>query len=1234
VSQAGLLDIESTHPQIPTTFDTDSGSAIPLANTLELLGQGGIKTSGSGNTVLVVGQQATETALGVVELATNAETTTGSDSIRAVVPSALKAKLGPQTANSIPYGDGDTNAIGWSSALTNGQLLIGANASNPIGGNITSLDGSITITNSPGKIDLSHPVGVVDPITKYVVDENGDTDYLTLQSGLDAANAAGFDAVVYARPGTYIENLTTYPGLTITGDALNTVIIGNHTPPATGTFTFSSVNLQAPSGDIFSSAAAGTAVLLITDCLIDVTDGYVFDLPNWLSAFAVIDCSDRSTDNGIANNSGGATLSVVGSSMGKGTGQTLTLSNGIAAISSSIIACPVSFAGTESVSINEGSSLLGTITTADNSSGSFIGVRLDTGTNAAIVHNSAGAFLYDFISINSSNTTCIQGTGAGVIKRGNISFLDNANTADTLTFTREKTLDQALEIMNGAFVESTRVVVAAAAGAITLSLDKASGGDLNGVFSSGYHFFDTTPALTVELTQGADDALVENFVYVPESTNTLTASTVNFPATEHIPIARVVCQSETTMQTKKAMKVQAWTDHFKSENQQGHISHLNNWVRKQNATWESGVAQNYTIGTNVGTPDNVTIQTSSGIVLQLHTHTFPAFANPIDYYVVNDFTTPYTIETDLNALLTDSTNASMAGKYFALVLWGCVSEDETDCKMFINLPSGSYNTAAGVTADADAFANFTIPAEFKGAGFLISQWNLKNSASSGGTWTSIDQVDLRGLFPGVSAGSGTAAATEFPDNTFRIFDDGDSTKEIAFQADQITTATTRTLTVQDADGIIALSGVANFGTGVQTLTDHGVLVGSGTDPITALSVGTTGQLLVGVSGADPVFGSSANADFTFTKALAGARTLTITHTDTTDSGSSAILDLVTGGANAGDPFVHLNNNVLEFSIGIDTSNSKLTITNGQDPSGGTDLITAKTTGEINIPGELNVGTDSASVIDTTAQITNEFTVGGGSVVIANRNLSADANSHAIIAAAVDADTSGDPFYSLSVRTGSNMSFGLRNSDADNFYLTSATSLAAAPLLKITHAGAITFNNVYTFPTADGNADQALVTDGAGAVSWSYQNLVQRVNATKTATQNTTTPIPLDDTIPQITEGDEVLTVSITPTNASNILVIEFNTFGTTSASIVGNVALFQDATANALRATTFGSGTTESWDNGVLFHYMAAGTTGSTTFRIRCGPNAVGNFYINGSSGGRMFGGVASTTLSVTEYKV
>lgn len=45
--------------------------------------------------------------------------------------------------------------------------------------------------------------------------------------------------------------------------------------------------------------------------------------------------------------------------------------------------------------------------------------------------------------------------------------------------------------------------------------------------------------------------------------------------------------------------------------------------------------------------------------------------------------------------------------------------------------------------------------------------------------------------------------------------------------------------------------VAEGGTGATTLTDHGILVGSGTGAITPLAVMTDGQLVIGATGADP-----------------------------------------------------------------------------------------------------------------------------------------------------------------------------------------------------------------------------------------------------------------------------------------------------------------------------------------------------------------------------------------------
>lgn len=68
--------------------------------------------------------------------------------------------------------------------------------------------------------------------------------------------------------------------------------------------------------------------------------------------------------------------------------------------------------------------------------------------------------------------------------------------------------------------------------------------------------------------------------------------------------------------------------------------------------------------------------------------------------------------------------------------------------------------------------------------------------------------------------------------------------------------------------------VANGGTGASTLTDHGILLGSGTDAITPLGAATNGQLPIGSTGADPVLATlTAGVGIDITNA-AGSITIT------------------------------------------------------------------------------------------------------------------------------------------------------------------------------------------------------------------------------------------------------------------------------------------------------------------------------------------------------------------------
>ena len=84
-----------------------------------------------------------------------------------------------------------------------------------------------------------------------------------------------------------------------------------------------------------------------------------------------------------------------------------------------------------------------------------------------------------------------------------------------------------------------------------------------------------------------------------------------------------------------------------------------------------------------------------------------------------------------------------------------------------------------------------------------------------------------------------------------------------------------------SSGVVTVAGVlvvANGGTGASTLTDHGILLGSGTAAVTATAEPSDGQLLIGSTGNDPVLASVTNG--TGIDITGGAGSLDIAVADT------------------------------------------------------------------------------------------------------------------------------------------------------------------------------------------------------------------------------------------------------------------------------------------------------------------------------------------------------------------
>ena len=95
-----------------------------------------------------------------------------------------------------------------------------------------------------------------------------------------------------------------------------------------------------------------------------------------------------------------------------------------------------------------------------------------------------------------------------------------------------------------------------------------------------------------------------------------------------------------------------------------------------------------------------------------------------------------------------------------------------------------------------------------------------------------------------------------------------------------------------AAGLSATLAVASGGTGATTLTDGGILLGSGINAITATGVLTNGQLLIGDGTTDPTVGTLTGSGAT--TITNGAGSITISSTDTQLDNAGVIGKVLTG----------------------------------------------------------------------------------------------------------------------------------------------------------------------------------------------------------------------------------------------------------------------------------------------------------------------------------------------------
>jgi hypothetical protein len=344
-----------------------------------------------------------------------------------------------------------------------------------------------------------------------------------------------------------------------------------------------------------------------------------------------------------------------------------------------------------------------------------------------------------------------------ILKLGNceVSDADVGKVAINVTGRIEDILENA---WNGGFLESINFTVAAAGGVITGSL--ANNDDTKNLtmnFSTGFQILDATPAITVILTAGSDTVPQVNFVYVPVSTKVLVTSTSDWPAEEHIKVALVSVRSAATTQSDGALRNQNWNDHVaSSDTSMGHVKHISERLRQENAKWSSGAEGSVTINT-VPTPNEVFMSTTAGKIYQLHRQGFPALDMEAsdDIHIVNDSAAAYKTVTDLGGETLDALGNTLANASFSFVLWGIANRTDTQSHLMLNLPTGVYakNQPDDAVSDPSNFSVYDIPAQFRGVGFLIARFTFVLQAG-GNDWSLHSTQNLRGFTPNVTAGGG------------------------------------------------------------------------------------------------------------------------------------------------------------------------------------------------------------------------------------------------------------------------------------------------------------------------------------------------------------------------------------------------------------------------------------------------------------------------------------------------